>query len=51
VQAGGEEEGFSKDLMNHGNLPFSVDSAQLAGLFVQAVSARGSFQMVEVRCV
>ncbi|CAL4922888.1 unnamed protein product [Urochloa decumbens] len=43
-QAGGEEE-FSADLRIFvGNLPFSVDSAQLAGLFEQA----GSVEMVEV---
>lgn len=47
-QAGGEEdEEFSADLRIFvGNLPFSVDSAQLAGLFEQA----GSVEMVEV-CV
>jgi RNA recognition motif-containing protein len=43
-----EEEGveeFSEDLkLFVGNLPFSVDSAQLAGLFEQA----GSVEMVEV---
>lgn len=45
-QPGGEEE-FSEDLRVFvGNLPFSVDSAQLAGLFEQA----GSVEMVEV-CV
>ncbi|TKV95878.1 hypothetical protein SEVIR_9G391200v4 [Setaria viridis] len=45
-QAGGEEdEEFSADLRIFvGNLPFSVDSAQLAGLFEQA----GSVEMVEV---
>jgi len=44
-QPGGEEE-FSEDLRVFvGNLPFSVDSAQLAGLFEQA----GSVEMVEVR--
>lgn len=43
-QPGGEEE-FSEDLRVFvGNLPFSVDSAQLAGLFEQA----GSVEMVEV---
>ncbi|CAL4931249.1 unnamed protein product [Urochloa decumbens] len=43
-QTGGEEE-FSADLRIFvGNLPFSVDSAQLAGLFEQA----GSVEMVEV---
>uniref|UniRef100_A0A0A9BKZ0 RRM domain-containing protein n=1 Tax=Arundo donax TaxID=35708 RepID=A0A0A9BKZ0_ARUDO len=42
-QAGGEE--FSEELRVFvGNLPFSVDSAQLAGLFEQA----GSVEMVEV---
>ncbi|KAL6593755.1 hypothetical protein ACP70R_048656 [Stipagrostis hirtigluma subsp. patula] len=42
-QTGGEE--FSEDLRVFvGNLPFSVDSAQLAGLFEQA----GSVEMVEV---
>jgi nucleolin len=41
--SGGEE--FSDDLRVFvGNLPFSVDSAQLAGLFEQA----GSVEMVEV---
>ncbi|KAL6841733.1 hypothetical protein ACP4OV_028245 [Aristida adscensionis] len=44
----GDEEGaeeFSEDLkLFVGNLPFSVDSAQLAGLFEQA----GSVEMVEV---
>ena len=43
-----EDEGaeeFSEDLkLFVGNLPFSVDSAQLAGLFEQA----GSVEMVEV---
>ncbi|RLN19827.1 RNA-binding protein CP29B, chloroplastic-like [Panicum miliaceum] len=44
-QAGGEKEEFSADLRIFvGNLPFSVDSAQLAGLFEQA----GSVEMVEV---
>ena len=43
-QPGGEEE-FSENLRVFvGNLPFSVDSAQLAGLFEQA----GSVEMVEV---
>ncbi|CAN6289307.1 unnamed protein product [Urochloa humidicola] len=44
-QVGREEEEFSADLRIFvGNLPFSVDSAQLAGLFEQA----GSVEMVEV---
>ncbi|CAL4914620.1 unnamed protein product [Urochloa decumbens] len=44
-QTGGEGEEFSADLRIFvGNLPFSVDSAQLAGLFEQA----GSVEMVEV---
>ena len=43
-QEEGAEE-FSEDLkLFVGNLPFSVDSAQLAGLFEQA----GSVEMVEV---
>uniref|UniRef100_J3MN93 RRM domain-containing protein n=1 Tax=Oryza brachyantha TaxID=4533 RepID=J3MN93_ORYBR len=45
-QGGEESEGeFAEDLKVFvGNLPFSVDSAQLAGLFEQA----GSVEMVEV---
>lgn len=43
---GGEEEpGFSPDLkLFVGNLPFNVDSAQLAGLFERT----GNVEMVEV---
>ncbi|WVZ57100.1 hypothetical protein U9M48_007534 [Paspalum notatum var. saurae] len=45
VEAEGQAEEFSEDLRVFvGNLPFSVDSAQLAGLFEQA----GSVEMVEV---
>ena len=45
LAGGEEEEEFSADLRIFvGNLPFSVDSAQLAGLFEQA----GSVEMVEV---
>jgi nucleolin len=45
-RSGGDE--FSDDLRVFvGNLPFSVDSAQLAGLFEQA----GSVEMVEVGVV
>lgn len=45
-EGGAESEGeFAEDLKVFvGNLPFSVDSAQLAGLFEQA----GSVEMVEV---
>ncbi|KAF0911787.1 hypothetical protein E2562_012288 [Oryza meyeriana var. granulata] len=44
-EEGSEAEEFSEDLRVFvGNLPFSVDSAQLAGLFEQA----GSVEMVEV---
>ncbi|KQK15070.1 RNA-binding protein CP29B, chloroplastic [Brachypodium distachyon] len=45
-EAGGESEAeYSEDLkLFVGNLPFTVDSAQLAGLFEQA----GSVEMVEV---
>jgi len=45
LAGGEEEEEFSADLRIFvGNLPFGVDSAQLAGLFEQA----GSVEMVEV---
>lgn len=45
VGSGDEEPNFSPDLkLFVGNLPFSVDSAELAGLFDNA----GNVEMVEV---
>lgn len=45
VGSGDEEASFSPDLkLFVGNLPFSVDSAELAGLFDSA----GNVEMVEV---
>ena len=45
VLSGEGEESFSPDLkLFVGNLPFSVDSSQLAGLFERA----GNVEMVEV---
>lgn len=45
VSGGEEEASFSPDLkLFVGNLPFSVDSAALAGLFERA----GNVEMVEV---